>query len=307
MIAPMRFPDPLQVRVSEPMRRHSTFGVGGPADYWVEVRSLRTLRLALTAAERLGVPRTLLGHGTNVLVADEGIEGLVIYNRCGGYEVDRRAAVVRIESGHTMARLARRAADDGLAGLTFAIGVPGTLGGAVFGNAGAFGSDIAAVLVDARVWYRDGIRDVPSAAFAFAYRHSALQHDSAQPVVLTASLQVSAGDPAALVAELLRYARRRRDTQPRGSNAGSFFKNPTGDYAGRLIDAAGLKGARRGAAFVSPVHANFISNAGGARAQQIVELARHVQRTVQAKFGVQLVPEVRFIGRWGTELEELAA
>ena len=307
MIATARFPGRLQVRVAEPMSRHSTFGVGGPADYWVEVRSLHTLRLALTAAERLGVPRTLMGHGTNVLVADAGIEGLVIYNRCGGYEPVRPAGVVRVESGHTMARLARRSADDGLAGLTFAIGVPGTLGGAVFGNAGAFGSDVAAVLVDARVWYPDAIRDLPQAAFAFAYRHSALQHDPAQPVVLAATLRVSAGDPAALLAELLRYARHRRDTQPRGSNAGSFFKNPTDDYAGRLIDAAGLKGARRGAAFVSPVHANFISNAGGARARQIVELARHVQRTVQAKFSVRLVPEVRFIGRWGTELEDLAA
>lgn len=307
MTATLTFPSELDVREREPMSQHTSLRVGGPADYWVEVRTVPRLTLALTTAQRLGLPRTLMGHGTNVLVADEGIEGLVICNRCAGFEPDPKAGVVRVESGHSMARLAGRAARAGLAGLGFAIGLPGTVGGAVFGNAGAFGGDVASVLDSARVWYPDGVRVASPQALDLSYRHSALQDDPRRPVVLEARFRVTPGDPAKLRAELVELARRRREAQPRGMSAGSFFRNPAGDHAGRLIEAAGLKDARRGGAVVSARHANFLANAGGASAADVLALARHVQTTVQARFRVRLRPEVRLLGRWGPAARELCA
>lgn len=307
MSAALSLPEHVTVREREPLARHSTFGVGGPADLWVEVRAVDDLIAVLDAAEAAGTPRTVVGHGTNLLVADAGIEGLVLANACVGLAFDRDAGVARVESGHTMARLARRAAAGGHAGLGFAIGVPGTVGGAVFGNAGAWGSDIAAVLESAQVWYPDGVRQLGPEDLAFAYRHSALQGDPQSPVVLSAALHIQPGDPDELDAQLQTLARRRLDTQPRGQNAGSFFKNPSGDYAGRLIESAGLKGCARGGAFVSPMHANFISNDGTATAADILALARYVQTTVEHRHGIRLEPEVRVLGRWETAAWELTA
>ena len=303
----LSLPGHLAVREREPLARHSTLGVGGPADLWVEVRTVDDLVAALDAAEAAGIPRTVVGHGTNLLVADAGIEGLVLANGCVGLTFDSAAGLAHVESGHTMARLARLAGAGGHAGIGFAIGVPGTVGGAVFGNAGAWGSDIAAVLASAEVWYPDGVRQLRPDDLAFAYRHSALQDDSQAPVVLSASLRIQPGDPAALQTELATFARRRADTQPRGQNAGSFFKNPSGDYAGRLIESAGLKGCARGGAFVPPLHANFISNDGTATAADVLALALHVQTIVQQRHGIRLEPEVRVLGRWHAAAWELMA
>lgn len=300
-------PGHLAVREREPLARHSTFGVGGPADLWVEVHAVDDLVAVLDAAEATGTPRTVVGHGTNLLVADAGIKGLVVSNNCVGLTFDAAAGLARVESGHTMARLARQAAAAGHAGLGFAIGVPGTVGGAVFGNAGAWGSDIAAVLASADVWYPDGVRRLGPDDLAFDYRHSALQNDPQMPIVLSASLGIQPGDPEALHAQLETFARRRLDTQPRGQTAGSFFKNPSGDYAGRLIESAGLKGCARGGAFVSPLHANFISNDGTATASDILALALHVQTIVQQRHGIRLEPEVRVLGRWEPAASELLA
>lgn len=307
MSASPALPEHLAVREREPLARHSTFGVGGPADLWVEVHAVDDFVAVLDAAEAVGAARTVVGHGTNLLVADAGIEGLVISNNCVGLSFDAAAGLARVESGHTMARLARQAAAGGHAGLGFAIGVPGTVGGAVFGNAGAWGSDIAAVLTSAEVWYPDGVRQLGPDDLAFAYRHSALQNNPQAPVVLSASLAIQPGDPDALQAQLETFARRRLDTQPRGQNAGSFFKNPSGDYAGRLIESAGLKGCARGGAFVSPMHANFISNDGTATAADILSLALHVQTIVQQRHGIRLEPEVRVLGRWEAAASELLA
>ncbi len=307
MSATLSLPEHLDVRQREPLARHSTFGVGGPADLWVDVHAVDDLVAVLDAAEAAGTPRTVVGHGTNLLVADAGIEGLVLANSCVGLTFDPAGGLAQVESGHTMARLARQAAAGGHAGLGFAIGVPGTVGGAVFGNAGAWGSDIAAVLESAQVWYPDGVRRLGPDDLAFAYRHSALQNDPETPVVLTAALRIEPGDPAELEAQLQTFARRRLDTQPRGQNAGSFFKNPSGDYAGRLIESAGLKGCARGGAFVSPLHANFISNDGTATAADVLSLARHVQTIVQQRHGIRLEPEVRLLGRWETAAWELTA
>lgn len=287
------------------MARHTSFGVGGPADFWVEVRSLDALRLALESADRLQISRTILGHGTNILVADAGIEGLVIHNRCMDFEPNRAGDRIRVASGHSMARLAGRCARLGLGGLSFAIGVPGTVGGAVYGNAGAFGSDVAAVLESALVWRRCDEREMAADEFAFAYRHSNLQGDGTNPAVLAASFRVQTANPVALRAELLTLARRRRATQPQGQNAGSFFMNPDGDYAGRLIEATGLKGKALGGAFVSPIHANFLSAGPGGTARDVLDLAIAVRERVAEATGVRLTPEVRFLGRWNSHVQAL--
>jgi UDP-N-acetylmuramate dehydrogenase len=307
MIATLTLPSHLTVHEQEPLARHSTFGVGGPADAWVKVNAVDDLTATLDAAEAAGVPRTVLGHGTNLLVADGGIEGLVISNGCTGLQFDRDTGMARVESGHTMAHLARRSADHGYAGLGFAIGVPGTVGGAIFGNAGAWGSDIATVLANADVWYPSKIRRMTAKAFSFGYRQSALQKDPLYPVVLSGELRVQRDDPAKLLSELEDLAHRRTETQPRGQTAGSFFKNPNGDFAGRLIETSGLKGCTQGGAFVSPMHANFISNDGTATAADILSLALHVQNTVFRQHGVRLEPEVSLLGRWDSTAAELTA
>ncbi len=305
MSADARFPSTLRVRAHEPMKRHTSFGVGGPADLWVEVRSLPALRLALETANRLGIPRTVMGHGTNTLVADAGIDGLVIYNRYQDFNAHPANDFVRVASGHSMARLAGRCARVGLAGLSFAIGVPGTVGGAIYGNAGAFGSDVAAVLTSARVWRCGHESEVPASDFGFGYRQSSLHDDDKEPVVLAASFRVQPADPAVLRRELLALARRRRATQPLGQNAGSFFMNPDGDYAGRLIEAAGLKGHELGGAFVSPIHANFLSARPGATATDVLDLAIAVRERVAQASGVRLTPEVRLLGRWNSHARAL--
>lgn len=287
------------------MARHTSFGVGGPADYWVEVRSLDALRLALETADRLGIPRTIMGHGTNTLVADAGIDGLVIYNRCMNFTPHRDNGYVRVASGHSMARLAGRCARLGLGGLSFAIGVPGTVGGAVYGNAGAFGSDVAAVLKSARIWRGSHEEELAASEFGFGYRRSNLHHDKAQPVVLAARFSVKPTDPVALRHELLTLARRRRATQPQGQNAGSFFMNPDGDYAGRLIEVSGLKGKKIGGAFVSPVHANFLSARPGGTARDVLHLAIAVRECVAEATGIRLKPEVRLLGRWNSHTRAL--
>lgn len=300
-----QFPSALRVRTREPMARHTSFGVGGPADYWVEVRSLDALRLALETADRLSMPRTIMGHGTNSLVADAGIEGLVIYNRTMEFDAFGADGWVRVASGYSMARLAGRCAQLGLGGMSFAIGVPGTVGGAVFGNAGAFGSDVAAVLRSALVWRRSHEVELAAPKFKFGYRRSNLHDDCSKPVVLAASFGVRRADPVTLRRELLTLARRRRATQPQGQNAGSFFMNPDGDYAGRLIEATGLKGWERGAAFVSSVHANFLSARPGGTARDVLDLAIAVREEVAKATGVRLTPEVRLLGRWNCHARTL--
>jgi UDP-N-acetylmuramate dehydrogenase len=246
-----------------------------------------------------------MGHGTNALVADAGIEGLVIYNRCMDFAPCPVNGRVRVASGHSMARMAGRCARLGLGGLSFAIGVPGTVGGAVYGNAGAFGSDVATVLESALIWRHDRESVESAAKLEFGYRQSKLQDDVAHPVVLGATFRVNQDDPAALRRELLSLARQRRATQPQGQNAGSFFMNPDGDFAGRLIDVTGLKGKELGDAFVSPVHANFLSAKPGGSARDVLDLAIAVRERVAEATGVRLTPEVRLLGRWNRQAKAL--
>ena len=248
MSTALSLPGHLVPREREPLARHSTFGVGGPADLWVEVRTVDDLIAVLDAAQGAGIPRTVLGHGTNLLVADAGIEGLVLSNSCVGLTFDPAAGLAQVESGHTMARLARRAAAGGHAGLGFAIGVPGTVGGAVFGNAGAWGSDIATVLASADVWYPDGVRRVDPDELAFGYRRSALQDNPQAPVVLGAALRTQPGDADALHAQLETFARRRADSSAARAKRRLLLQEPGRRLRGAAHRVRGTQGmrARRG-------------------------------------------------------------
>jgi UDP-N-acetylmuramate dehydrogenase len=241
-----------------------------------------------------------LGAGSNVLVSDAGVSGLVVINRAREivFEQDQR---VYAEAGANLSSLARKCIARGLAGLEWAISVPGTVGGAVVGNAGAHGGDIARDLESATLLALDGaIVEWPVEAFEYDYRDSALkryaQHE--RPVVLAALFALEQGDPAEMSVQAAAYAARRKATQPPGASMGSMFKNPPGDHAGRLIEAVGLKGTHVGGAQISPIHANFFVNSGGATAADVKSLIDLAQRRVFDRFGVELALEIELLGDW---------
>jgi UDP-N-acetylmuramate dehydrogenase len=283
----------------EPMSRHTSLHIGGPADYFVRVRSEDDLVGAVRVAREAELPTFMLGGGTNVLVADEGIRGVVFENAWNDIEV--RGTVVDAASGTPLASVAAAAARNGILGLEWMATVPGTVGGAVHGNAGAFGSETASALVDARLLDLNG--DTWTARveeLEYSYRTSALQ---GTPIIcLRARFHGEPGDRPTAVKRIKEMANERIAKQPLAQpNTGSIFRNPPGDHAGRLIEAAGLKGARIGDAMVSEKHANFIVNTGLASASHVRALMRWCQAEVKARFGVDLVPEVELVGEWDTD------
>jgi len=279
-----------------PLARHTSFNIGGPAEFFVEAVQPELL---VAECHRRGVPYLLLGAGTNVLVADSGVEGLVI--RCVNREwrVDRNR--VFAQAGLKMMRLARICADHDLTGFAWAIGVPGTVGGAVYQNAGCWGTELVEVLAVAEGVCADGgpVQWSPQ-DLALGYRTSALRGGPLHGALVTGAwLELRPGDGAAARRQMSHWVAERTRTQPiRSKNCGSVFKNPPGDSAGRLVEAAGLKGAREGAAQVSEQHSNFIVNMGGATAAEVDRLIRRIQADVQACFGVELEAEVERVGRW---------
>ncbi|MGE5141556.1 MAG: UDP-N-acetylmuramate dehydrogenase [Rudaea sp.] len=305
MLIPMQeeleLPSELAARIceQEPLARHTTFRIGGPADLFLRVDTRDELIEAVAAARASGLPWFILGNGSNILVADSGIRGLVIENHADEYgtreEGDR--LVLAAESGASLPGLANRLARQGWSGLEWAIGVPSTIGAAVVGNAGAHGSSISANLSRGEVLGATGeVEWWPNEAFEFAYRSSRLKKKPGSGVVLQAEFVLSHDDPAACIARMSKYTEHRRRTQPTDPSVGSMFKNPPGDYAGRLIEAAGLKGTRIGRVEVSLVHANFFVNHGGASAAQVVELVDLVRRRVREEFGVDLELEIQAVG-----------
>ena len=299
----------------EPLARHTTFRVGGPADLYAVATTVDQLAgLAELAAEH-GIPITILGGGSNVLVSDAGVRGLVIANQARHYawRIPSGAAIGEHEpaghpqlvadSGVLLAGLARTAIKAGFSGLEWAVSVPGTVGGAVIGNAGAHGGDIARNLIEASVAYPGlGRRTLTGAQLAFAYRSSLIKRQlatgTAQPVVLTATFELQPGDAAELTALADSYLARRRASQPVEPSAGSIFRNPPGDYAGRLVEAVGLKGHRIGGAQISPRHANFIVNIENAQAADVRALMELIQQRVFENTGIELIPEILFMGEW---------
>jgi UDP-N-acetylmuramate dehydrogenase len=288
----------------EPMSRHTTFRIGGPADLFVEAASAGKLRDIVLAARQQHVRYFVLGGGSNILVSDAGIRGLVILNKAR--EIEFGTLKVECESGVILPTLARECIERGLAGLEWAIGVPGTVGGAVVGNAGAHGSDVAQSLVSASILGSDGnVRDWSAQELQFRYRtsvlKSAIRHPTSgfrPPVVLAAEFELKQSTREECEARAVEYTEKRKRTQPSGATIGSMFKNPPGDYAGRLIEAAGLKGARGGNAEISNVHANFFVNLGGASAADIYALINLAREKVQAMFGIELELEIQLVGEW---------
>ena len=289
-----RFPG-LELRENEPMSRHTTFRIGGPARLMALPRDRREAAAAVRTAAELGVAPFFLGNGSDLLVADRGYEGFIV--KTGGLdqvrEVDRR---LRAESGIPLARLALAALGRGLTGLEFAHGIPGSLGGAVVMNAGAYGGEMAQVLTAVTWLDRAGeTHALPAAECALSYRHS-LFSDHPDWLILEAELALRPGDGAAIKARMDDLAARRREKQPLDlPSAGSTFKRPEGHFAAALIDQCGLKGLTVGGAQVSEKHAGFLINRGGATCADILELIDRVRAEVLRQTGVELELEVRVL------------
>ncbi len=286
-----------EVRRNEAMWRHTTFGVGGPADIYLIVREAAGLAAASRVAREANVPAFVLGSGSNIVVSDAGIRGLVIDNRANAEEAKEHHAW-RLESGVSFAAFARKMCRKGIAGLTWAVGIPGTIGGAVVYNAGAYGGCLGDVLTRVRLTTPEGgDRWHEADEMHLVYRGSVLREHPGE-VVLEAELALQPGTAAELMGTVAEFDRRRLAAQPRGRNAGSMFKNPAEHPAWKLIDEVGLRGARRGDAGISEQHSNFFVNHGSAKAADINWLATEAERRVREQFGIELQREVGFVGEW---------
>jgi UDP-N-acetylmuramate dehydrogenase len=283
----------------EPLASRTSFGIGGPAEFFVELSRPQAIEKMIDGCLEREIPYLLLGAGTNLLIADNGIEGLVI--RVVNREHAINGTRVTAGAGLKMMRLARIAADAGLRGFEFAIGVPGTVGGAVYQNAGCWGKELSEVLVEAEGYVPEaGKKAWKPADLKLGYRTSALREGTLKgALVISATVQLARGDGEEARRLMARLTMERNATQPiKTKNCGSVFKNPPGDSAGRLVQAAGLKGLREGAAVVSTLHGNFIVNEGGATAKDVKRLIERVQVEVKRRFGMQLDAEVEMVGRW---------
>jgi UDP-N-acetylmuramate dehydrogenase len=286
-----------RARKDVPIGPMTTYRVGGAAALFVELSSFEDVEAVKAAVSATGVGVLVVGKGSNLLVADAGFDGLAV-TLAGGY-----ASTIDLLEGHrvraggavSLPVLARRTAAAALTGFEWAVGVPGSVGGAVRMNAGGHGSDMSAVLVRYRFADLSGGPDgeAPAEALEYRYRHSSV---APHHVVLDAEVQLAPGDRAESEAEIAEIVRWRREHQPGGQNAGSVFTNPDGDSAGWLVDAAGLKGHRRGSAYVSPKHANFFQADEGGSADDVRDLIEEVRQRVFETTGVRLVPELRMVG-----------
>ncbi len=286
---------------------YTSMRVGGPADALVVAETADELAKITTELWKTDLPFMILGGGSNVLVSDAGVHGVVVINRTRPGERFRiteaespQAVSIWAEAGVNLSALARQAAARGLSGLEWASGIPGTVGGAVVGNAGAHGGDMAGSLSVAEILHqREGRQLWPVERLEYRYRGSALKgmhSPQLQVAVLSATFRLVHSTPEAVQEKLNAIAEKRRQSQPPGASMGSMFRNPPGDYAGRLIEAAGLKGAHVGGAEISSQHANFFINKGNATAADIYTLVGMARKAVADKFGVRLELEIELIG-----------
>jgi UDP-N-acetylmuramate dehydrogenase len=282
-----------------PLAPYTSARIGGPADALLSVASADELAGTVSRLWELGIPFIVLGGGSNVLVSDRGVRGVVVLNRAKNVRFDKGSRPrVHAEAGVVIANLARRAASHGLGGLEWAAAVPGTVGGAVYGNAGAFGGDMTANLIHAELLTEQGRESWSVEKMGFGYRTSVLKRRGLKAVVLSAELRLEHSTRELASVKINEFSERRRATQPPGASMGSMFKNPPGDFAGRLIEAVGLKGKRIGTAEISPVHANFFINHDQTKAADVRELVNLAQKTVAEKLGVNLELEIELIGEW---------
>jgi len=294
-----RFSNRLQENVS--LVNHTSSRVGGAAAFFVQETELAIFESDIQWCWQHDIPFIVFGSGANILVGSAGLDLLVLQNRCSQISLSgtAEAPLIHAESGAAFIAVARFAAQHSLAGLEWACAIPGTLGGAVYGNAGAFGSDMKSTLQGAYIMDRQvGSKTLSSEEMDYSYRSSALKRNPGNAVILAADLKVRKGVQEEIVARMDGNIAQRKASQPGGASTGSTFKNPDGDYAGRLIEAAGLKGLKVGGVLVSPVHGNFLINDGTGKAEDYLQLIRLIQSTVSTKFGVNLELEIELIGNW---------
>ena len=297
-----------RVLVNVPLAPRTTFRIGGPADFLAEARAISELVEVVQVARRFNVPVFILGNGSNLLVRDSGIRGLVIENHCDQYFLqvtEHGRAKLHVESGAALPNIANRMARQGWSGLEWAIGIPGTVGGAIVGNAGAHGSCIADNVLTVSILDENNVTyELPKTDLAFDYRTSRFKQTKNE-ILLSADFELVRGDPQTCITRMNEFTEKRRGTQPTDASVGSMFKNPPDDpstslrarYAGQLIEQAGLKGTRIGNVEVSQVHANFFVNRGGATANDVMQLIDLVRARVREKFNVELELEIEIVGR----------
>jgi len=294
-----RFGNRLQENVM--MANYCTARVGGPADAMLIVQNSEELAEVARFLWDENIPFYLFGSGSNILVSDQGLNAVVIINRARSIKVDthHETPTVWAESGANLGTVARQVALRGLSGLEWAATIPGSVGGAVYGNAGAFGGDVNQNLILANILHRtQGRVSWNNAQMEYTYRSSNLKRNPGQAVILSATFKLMPGNIDEIRQQMERNNAHRRQTQPPGASMGSMFKNPEGDFAGRLIEAAGLKGTRVGGAQVSEIHANFFVNDHKATANDIYQLISRVRKTVFEKFGTHLELEIELLGNW---------
>lgn len=285
-----------KILLDEPMKKHTNWEIGGPADILIIPNSIAQLSKAIETLKAEGTPWMVIGRGSNLLVLDKGIRGAVIKLGEGFDTMRVEEDSIIVGAGYSFIKLAVQTAKMGLAGLEFASGIPGTVGGAVYMNAGAHGSDVSQVLKSAVVLWESGeIEELQLDELQFSYRTSVLQRRKG--IVLEATFVLKKGDRQEITKCMNAYKERRLETQPyTEACAGSVFRNPVGDHAGRLIESLGLKGKQIGGAQISPIHSNFIVNRGSARASDVLDLIQFVQREVKVHYDVELETEVLVMG-----------
>ncbi|WKZ47274.1 MAG: UDP-N-acetylmuramate dehydrogenase [Anaerolineales bacterium] len=287
------------VKENVPLAPLTSARIGGPADIFITVNTVTELARVVKFLWKNEMPFTMLGGGSNILVSDKGVREIVVLNRAKGvkFHLGDQPSVAA-ESGVVFSNLANRCASKGLAGIEWAAAVPGTIGGAVYGNAGAFGGDVAGNLISAELLTENGREKFNVEQMGYGYRTSVMKRGEIKAIVLSAELSLKNSTKEDVTVKIQQFRAHRKTTQPPGASMGSMFKNPSGDYAGRLIEVSGLKGARIGNAEISPLHGNFFINHGATRAQDIRALIELAQKTVKEKQGVELELEIEFVGEW---------
>ena len=283
------------------MTNYTTTRVGGPVTGLISINSAREMEFALTNLWKLNVPYHILGSGSNLLISDSGYDGIVLHNRSHNVKVNTKIdpPLVIAESGASLGQMAQLASRRGVTGFEWANSIPGTVGGAVYGNAGAHGTDISQMLQSALVLTREsGTQLLSNEEMGYQYRSSIFKREHKSVTILEATFVGQKADPEDCMNLLHELTEKRRATQPVGPSFGSTFKNPVGNFAGKLLAEAGMKGVSCGGASFSTVHANFIVNNGGASAQDYYCLIRQGQKRVLEKFGVQLDLEIELLGEF---------
>lgn len=288
-----------RVKENVSLAPYTSARIGGPADILITAESADELARTIKLLRKEEIEYSMLGGGSNVLVSDRGVRGVVVLNRAKSVRFHSgEEPSVTAESGVIFSNLANRCAAKGLAGLEWAATVPGTIGGAVYGNAGAFGGDMAASLIWAELLTENGRERFGAGQLGYGYRTSLLKRGEMDAIVLSAELKLQNSTKEAVTATLEQFGAHRKATQPPGASMGSMFKNPPDDYAGRLIETAGLKGTRIGSAEVSPLHGNFFVSHGATKAEDVRALIELVVKTVREKHGVELELEIELVGEW---------